>query len=77
MNRTTWTYDPSRDPHRHRDDLHYRIVRSGTSGTLTVACLQWFDYPDYDNSQFVDDIAYDDEDKAWTALYNGDYTAAA
>lgn len=55
------------DPHRHRDDVHYRLYLP-RDGAPTVICVQWFDYFDYDEAGFLSPEAWDDETDAEQAL---------
>lgn len=40
-------------PARWKREVHYRRYL-GNDGSITVICVQDFDYPDYDPSRFVD-----------------------
>jgi hypothetical protein len=55
------------DPHRHRQDAHYRLYRADGYGP-TVICVQDFDYYDYDVSRFLSPEAWDKEEEAEAAL---------
>ena len=54
------------DPHRYNPNVHYRLYQ-GPNGPM-VACLQDFDYYDYDASKFLSPEAWDDEEAAKIAL---------
>lgn len=48
--------------------VYYKIIRTGKE--LSVACLQDFDEPDYDQSRFLSPFKYPTEEEA-QALANG------
>jgi len=51
------------------NDVHYKILKSKSTGLMTIVCLQWFDEFDYDQDRFVRNSQgvihqFDSEDKA-------------
>lgn len=61
-------YDATQDPNRGNPDVHYRLYWSKRSQALVVICVQDFDYFDYDDSCFIDYVAYATEADADRAL---------
>lgn len=60
-------YDRTQDPHRDRDDVHYRLYL-GRDGEPAVICVQWFDYLDYEDARFLSYDAYPTEEAAEAEL---------
>ena len=63
----TFAYDPRADPHRSNPEVHYRLVRC-PDGELGVACVQDFDYWDYNDNQWLSNDAWDNEAAAEQGL---------
>jgi hypothetical protein len=55
------------DPHRHRQDVHYRLYDTVHNGPAVI-CVQDFDYFDYDGARFLSSEAWDREADAEAAL---------
>jgi hypothetical protein len=63
----TYGVDPETDSNRHNPEPHWRLYHSKHGGP-GVACLQDFDYPDYDPNRFMTAQAYSTEEDANLAL---------
>lgn len=59
--------NPATDPHRHKQEVHYRLYHSPANGPVVI-CVQDFDYPDYDANRIMSPDAYDTEEEAEAAL---------
>lgn len=59
--------------HWQEDEVHYRLYRSSHSEQIVVICVQDFDYIDYDEDRFHNEIRYDSENQAEFALWLEDH----
>lgn len=44
-----------------RNKVYYRLLYRESENKVVVACMQWFDEFDYDQSKFITDKKFDDE----------------
>lgn len=51
------------------DEVHYRLYRSPHNEQVVVICVQDFDYIDYDEDRFYNEVRYESENQADFALW--------
>lgn len=52
------------------NSVYYRVIRSYKDNRPVVACMQWFDEPDYDQSRFLTDEQFETEADAEAWIQN-------
>jgi len=63
-----WYGDVTKDWYEVADDVHYRLYVRSESTKPIVICVQSFDYIDYDETRFLNDVHYDTEQEAQVEL---------